>query len=171
MKIYLILLLSLVSANVAFAADTSTKAKVNTGSTFESIQPVPQSNASAKKYDEAVKYLKGHGVKQDLRKAKQLLQEAASEASAPAQTLLGMIYKLSSDEASQKKSVKWFLEAANSGNIDALYQLGLAYYNGKGVDRNYRQALNYFKKAADLGSRNAQFDVAKMYQHGIGVSR
>ena len=41
---------------------------------------------------------------------------------------------------------------AEQGNIDAQAKLGLMYYEGKGVPKNYDEALRWFKMAAEKGS-------------------
>jgi len=51
----------------------------------------------------------------------------------------------------------------------AQYNLGLAWYQGQGVARNYDQAMQWWRKAADLGYANGQFGVGLLYEHGYGV--
>jgi TPR repeat protein len=42
-------------------------------------------------------------------------------------------------------------EAANFGDPDAMYNLGLMYQTGRGVQRDYAQALSWYHKAAAAG--------------------
>lgn len=37
-----------------------------------------------------------------------------------------------------------------------MFVLGISYYNGQSVKKNYTKAFEYYKKAADLGHENAK---------------
>ena len=45
---------------------------------------------------------------------------------------------------------------ANSGDTDAMYQLGLMYESGDGIMQNIPIALNRFRQAADKGHEKAK---------------
>ncbi len=53
------------------------------------------------------------------------------------------------------EAVKWFRKAADQGNADAQYHLGLCYYYGYGVEEDNAEAVNWLKKAADQGNEEA----------------
>ena len=59
--------------------------------------------------------------------------------------------------------------AADSGDTNAEYQLGLIYANGAGVAQNYVEAMRWFEKAARNGSPAAQWRTGLGYAKGIGV--
>lgn len=59
--------------------------------------------------------------------------------------------------------------AAESGDTNAKYQLGLTYANGAGVPQNYSEAMRWFEKAAQNGSPAAQWRTGLGYAKGIGV--
>jgi TPR repeat protein len=67
------------------------------------------------------------------------------------------------------EAVKWFRKAADQGEAVAQYNLGLMYYNSKGVPRDYVEAVKWFRKAADQGDADAQFILGLMYAKGEGV--
>jgi uncharacterized protein len=50
-------------------------------------------------------------------------------------------------------------KAANQGDAEAQYRLGLRYFNGKGVRRNYTKAAVWFRKAAKQGHIHAQYQL------------
>ena len=50
-----------------------------------------------------------------------------------------------------------------------MYNLGVAYANGQGVDKNPTEAIRWFQSAAELGLTDAQFNLAVMYERGMGV--
>ena len=51
----------------------------------------------------------------------------------------------------------------------ALTNLGLQYYNGRGVPQDYVQARQWYEKAAAQGNANAQFMLGLIYANGQGV--
>lgn len=60
---------------------------------------------------------------------------------------------------------------ADEGSMEDQHRLGVMYYKGDGVDRNYEKAFNYLLKAAEQGNGNAQSVIAEMYFDGKGISR
>lgn len=58
---------------------------------------------------------------------------------------------------------------AKAGNPDAQHLLGLMYYMGRGVARDYKQAFAWHLKAAEQGKADAQYVVGAMYYTGNAV--
>ena len=58
---------------------------------------------------------------------------------------------------------------ALSGNRDAQHLLGLMYYMGRGIERDYQQAMAWHRKAARQGKPDAQYIVGAMYYTGNSV--
>ncbi|MBM4315191.1 MAG: sel1 repeat family protein [Deltaproteobacteria bacterium] len=58
---------------------------------------------------------------------------------------------------------------AGKGDADAQFKLGLMYYLGRGVVRDYPEALDWFRKAARQGNPYAQYNVGYMYEKGEGT--
>ena len=67
------------------------------------------------------------------------------------------------------EAVKWYRLAADQGNADAQYNLGVMYYTGQGVPQDHVQAVKWFRLAADQGLASAQFFLGLMYAKGEGV--
>lgn len=61
--------------------------------------------------------------------------------------------------------------AADGGNKDSQYALGMKYYEGDGVAKNMSMAFQYLKPLADAGYTKAYFPVAEMYHRGQGVAK
>jgi len=61
------------------------------------------------------------------------------------------------------------LDLAQQGNARAQVNLGLMYYQGEGVPRDYQEALKWWRKAADQGDADAQFNLGLSYEKGLGV--
>lgn len=58
---------------------------------------------------------------------------------------------------------------AQAGNADAQHLLGLMYYMGRGVPRDYRLAMQWHRKAAEQGKADAQYVIGAMYYTGNSV--
>jgi len=58
---------------------------------------------------------------------------------------------------------------AESGDAAARTKLGILYYKGQGVSRNYAEAARLFRLAAEKGDPVAQSNLAYMYEKGEGV--
>ncbi|KAF9569535.1 hypothetical protein EC968_002579 [Mortierella alpina] len=61
--------------------------------------------------------------------------------------------------------------AAKGELVLAIYELGICFRHGWGVDKDKKTAAYYFEIAADLGDPDAQNDLAWCYYHGIGVKK
>ena len=74
-----------------------------------------------------------------------------------------------------KTAFNWFRRAAEAGDGDALIQLGIHYYWGKGVRRNPREAVRCFRAAtkvkniSGMGRDDAFFFLGIAYHEGRGV--
>lgn len=74
---------------------------------------------------------------------------------------------IAQDEA---EAARWFRLAAEQGNIDGAYQLGLIYARGgSDVAQDFSKAHDWLYKAAMGGHPNAQYFLGMMYINGDGV--
>ena len=64
-----------------------------------------------------------------------------------------------------------FKKAADQGNAQAEYNLGIMYAKGEGMLQDYQQAYFWLHKAADKGIGGAEYNLAIMYDNGLGVDR
>ena len=62
-----------------------------------------------------------------------------------------------------------FLLSAEQGNMLSQYALGLLYYKGDGVVKNYLTAMEYFKDAAFQGHPSSLVNIGNFYYLGYGV--
>ena len=51
---------------------------------------------------------------------------------------------------------RYYTRAAELGNVDAMWVLGILYENGQGVKQDYVQARAWYQKAADAGNAFAK---------------
>ena len=62
-------------------------------------------------------------------------------------------------------------DKATQGQVEAQFELGDAYYYGKGTGKNLKQALYWYEKAAEQGDVMAQRAVGAMYELGQGTGK
>lgn len=67
------------------------------------------------------------------------------------------------------KAIPLLEEAAAAGQLEALTELGHAYYLGRGVVQNFELAVAQFQQAARRGSAEAQYMLEICYRKGHGV--
>jgi len=75
------------------------------------------------------------------------------------------------EEVAYRQAATWLRKAAEQGNADAQYGLGVAYDKGHGVAQDSRQAANWFRKAAEQGNTNGQVSLGLMYYNGQDVPK
>jgi|GEM_PF-3152245 len=71
---------------------------------------------------------------------------------------------------SYKESLKWFMTAAKQGHCEALNYLGIAYYNGNGVQKDIHRASKFFFAAAIRGCDHVMTYFATRYSKGVFAS-
>lgn len=77
----------------------------------------------------------------------------AQTGDAESQNRIGEMYYYG-DEVEQDldQAVYWFKEAAKQKHADAMYNLGVCFVNGEGVEKNKTTGLGFIRQAAKLGS-------------------
>jgi TPR repeat protein len=61
--------------------------------------------------------------------------------------------------------------AAEGGQAEAQFDLGVLYAQGRGVTRDLTQAADWYRKSAEQGNAEAQFALGQLYLRGWGVPR
>lgn len=60
---------------------------------------------------------------------------------------------------------------AESGNAQAIYNLGYMTQNGQGTTKDEKRALQYYQDASNKGYGKASFTLAQLYRHGgLGIT-
>lgn len=62
-------------------------------------------------------------------------------------------------------------QEAAKGNLDALYQLGFAYYTGKNIEPDMNKAIECFRKSANQGHVQSIQALGVCYANGDGVAK
>ena len=97
----------------------------------------------------------------------------AQEGDINAQYQLGSIYSTGRNgiEKDDGKAHSWYLKAAESGHVFAMYYLAWMYKRGQGVKEDPEKAFYWFEKAAEKGNVYAICNVGDCYQKGYYVKR
>lgn len=86
------------------------------------------------------------------------MEEAANEGDSDAMEQLAMAYLNGNDEIEEnpEKAYYWFVKCAESGNDQAMFNVGLFTAKGFGTERDFGKAAEWMQKAADEGDEDAE---------------
>jgi len=70
-----------------------------------------------------------------------------------------------------KSSYNAYMQLAKEGNAEAQNYIGIHYYLGLGVPRNYEKAKEWFEKSAKNKFADAQYNLGGMYENGEFVKK
>mgnify|MGYP000884828319 CR=1 FL=1 len=134
-----------------------------------------------------VMYEKGEGVERNDDKAYKWISLAARQGHARARTVLESEKWIDYQESIQGSAIKQedpekiqevspeqiaeYIRKADQGDVDAQYNLGIIYYHGEGVARNFEEALSWFHKAAEQNDADAQYNLGRLYLDAAGPDR
>lgn len=62
-------------------------------------------------------------------------------------------------------------QRAAAGDVEAMFDVGRAYYTGQGAARDFAKAAGYFRTAAEAGHAKAQTNLGSLYVEGRGVEK
>ncbi len=77
--------------------------------------------------------------------------------------------KLAFEHGDYELSFRLWKERAGAGDAEAQNYLGIQYFLGLGVKRDYRQALIWYEKSATQGYADAQRNYGDLFHYGYGV--
>ena len=75
------------------------------------------------------------------------------------------------EQREMNEVVKLWRLAAEQGHVDAQFNLGCMYENGRGVKQDYSEAVRWYRMAAEQGYADAQHNIGYMYENGEGVQQ
>lgn len=89
--------------------------------------------------------------------------QASNAQIAFADTYLGIMYQIGrGTKQDQYKAAQYYDKAAKAGSIPSLFNLGLMYYQGVVIARDFKRALENFASAAEKGLPLAMFKYVYM---------
>lgn len=90
----------------------------------------------------------------------------------PSPSILGLSYYAGSDDDTPRDYTKaslFFNLAAQNGDWNGNYYLGIMYFNGQGTNQNYAESAKQYELAAQEGHSVALYNLGCMYHNGEGV--
>ena len=72
------------------------------------------------------------------------------------------------NDGNYEQAMEAWLPLAESGDLNAMYNVGLLYDEGLGVEQDKERALAWYLVPAQEGDVSAQFNVAMIYDFGDG---
>lgn len=102
----------------------------------------------------------------DISRAKEYYRRGAEKSHLNSMQKLAVILDC---YGSREEACEWYLKAAELGDAESMYRIGIAYSIGKGVPENDVLAAKWLLKAADMGHPKAQRQIGEFYLHGWGV--
>jgi TPR repeat protein len=108
-------------------------------------------------------YQTGSGVKVDWDQARHWYALAAKSNQPQAQFYLGRLYRA---QEMFQEAVDCFQKAAEQNHMPSIYQLGVMYKRGEGMNRDVDAAYKYYGTAARMGHLRSQRDMAVLLLTG-----
>jgi TPR repeat protein len=104
----------------------------------------------------------GKGTERDIPRALELWEALASEGDTKSQSTLGGLFLDGAQVGGTDypKALRYINLAADAGDAIALYNKGLIYQSGLGVERSVKQAKTYYMQAAEKGYGSAYLQLA-----------
>lgn len=121
-------------------------------------------------------YERGVGVERDLKKADELLRQAAEFGEPQAQLKIARYYLTGAFGRAfpqdYRAALDWFRRAASHGVAEAEYEVGVRYEQNEGVDApDMNLAIASYLKAAEMGFAPAQHRMGQIYLYGQSVNQ
>ena len=125
---------------------------------------------AAKETDESIIEFREALSKNDHQLASRLIEMFKNSDNTKAWIVLGdaYLYGIGSNR-DYKKSMEWYMKAAQQNNSSAQNNIGYMYFEGVGVTKDYSKAMVWFLKAADQNNSAAHNNIGCMYHDGSGV--
>lgn len=75
------------------------------------------------------------------------------------------------DRADLQSALRIWMQAAESGDLEAQTNVGEIYERGLGVEPDYTAAMQWYQKAADKGYSRAMFNLGTLLEQGLGAEK
>ncbi len=116
-------------------------------------------------------FIDGTTGRSDTNKGVEWLQRSAQFGDRAALLRLGQVYSDGTVRVDEKRASRYFQQAAERGDTEAMYQIARRLTNGTGIDKNKEAAYKWYTQAADRDHLNSINQLAVCYSSGEGVTR
>ncbi len=105
----------------------------------------------------------------NFQEAEQRWTELAASGDSNAQYALSIMHlKKETQNADDAIAFRYLVEAAKNQHVASMFNLGVAYWEGRGVTRQRKKALNWWEIAAERNDAGAQYNLGLAYFIGEG---
>lgn len=120
----------------------------------------------------AMSYRDGLGVEKDIYKAIEWSKKASEKGDKRSMVLMGTLYYYGRGgvAVNYEEAVNMYSMAAERGDSDGMWRLGVCYMLGNGVTQNYAKAFELYQNAANNNNSEGQWHMGECYRYGRGVS-
>ena len=142
---------------------------------FELYNKASEKNCIKAKYNLAISYYRGRGVKKNKMLSLKILTELTEKYNyEKAFFYLGYIYYVGDPvEVDHKKALSYFNKALemNPKDFNAKYFLGEMYMFGRGITANPQKAKMYFEEILDENHDDTYYKLALLYSGDFGIEK
>jgi TPR repeat protein len=140
---------------------------------FELYEKSSAQGCAHAQYNLGIFYTNGIAVEKSELKALSLFQSAANSGFGPALHSLGLFYEegYANLPVDHKEANKYYMQAILKKNIKAVFNLGINYGLGRGIEKNARKARICYEIASGRGHLQSMYNLAKMLQIGEGTPK
>ena len=110
-----------------------------------------------------------YGIECDFEKAIELFRISANLGDGMAQYTLSALLRKGETAQEIEEGFHFLKMSALQENCDALFDLGMIWYEGLYFERSFDQAVRFFKRAAEKGQSRAMFSLSGCFSRGHGV--
>lgn len=127
------------------------------GAALALLTPLADAGNPEALYRLAGMYARGEGVEESDEKHIEYLEAAANAGSTDAMVSLGNIYSKGRYGVAkrEKKAFGYYKKAAELGDDNGMFYLGLCYCYGIGTEKDFEKALEWYERAAESGNLSA----------------
>ncbi len=135
--------------------------------TIEQLTAAAQKGNPEAQYRLGQAFVRGVGVKKDLRQAHDLIKQAADQGHADAIGGLGYFYATGLVvKKDLSAAAEWFRQGAEKGGPRSQLNYGQALLNGRGVPENDPEGMKWIEKALAQELPEAHFAIGEFCYHG-----
>lgn len=116
-------------------------------------------------------YLKGYGVKHDLKQSRSYARQAASKGHSVGNAIYGRFLLLSKKSTERKHGYARMQKAIDSNHPEAMAIVARCYFFGDECRKDLLKAASLARQASEAGSPTAAHLLSIMYEDGLGVDK
>ena len=75
------------------------------------------------------------------------------------------------DDDDSSNVIEQLQHDAELGDAEAMLNLGLAFQEGDGIDKDFKKAVEWFERAVTKGNTHAMIELVMCYVKGLGVPK